>query len=381
MADQQTLTTPSADVRYGLEAHGICKTFTDGAGKTVSAVDGVDLLIPVGQFWVLLGPSGCGKTTLLRCLAGLERPDSGSVFMAGMRVFDASRSFAQQQVGMVFQNYALWPHMTIAQNVGFPLTNVPRQSRLSKAGIRRRVQELLELVALGGLGDRKINQLSGGQQQRVALARAIAAGNDVVLFDEPLSNIDAKVREQLRAELRSMQRRLGFTALYVTHDQAEAFELGDQIAVMRAGQIVQLAKPRELYEQPRTRYVAQFVGSSNLLDCVDTPPVSDGPVTVSTVIGPVTVDTPAAARPPGRIVVASRSHHWTIEASARGSAVNRWSGTVAAAVYQGWYTEYTVVVGDTRLRVSTDADPGIAQGGTAWVSIDPGHCFLLSNDD
>jgi len=378
MPGRQTLVAPPADIRYGLEARGITKTFTDAAGKSVAAVDGIDLRIPAGQFWVLLGASGCGKTTLLRCLAGLERPEAGTVWVSGQTVFDASRSFsAEHQVGMVFQNYALWPHMTIAQNVAFPLANVPRRARLSKRGIRDRVHELLALVALGGLADRKINQLSGGQQQRVALARAIAAGDDVVFFDEPLSNIDAKVREQLRAELRSMQRRLGFTALYVTHDQSEAFELGDQIAVMRAGQIVQLGAPRELYERPSSRYVAQFVGSSNLLDCTDDP----GRDTVGTVIGPVTVGA-AGPRSGRRLVVASRSHHWRIGATApAGTPVNCWSGTVASAVYQGWYTEYTVIVGETRLRVWTDAEQGVAEGDTAWVSVEPRHCFLLSHDD
>jgi iron(III) transport system ATP-binding protein len=383
VVDQRTSATRSADVRYGLEARGITKTFADGSGQNVTAVDHIDLLVPAGQFWVLLGPSGCGKTTLLRCLAGLERPDSGSISMSGRQVFDASRSFAaEHQVGMVFQNYALWPHMTVAQNVRFPLTNVPRPARLSKEGMRDRVGELLELMSLDGLGDRKINQLSGGQQQRVALARAIAVGNDVVLFDEPLSNIDAKVREQLRAELRSMQRKLGFTALYVTHDQAEAFELADQIAVMRAGRIVQLAAPRELYEKPRTRYVAQFVGSSNLLDGEDVSVDAAGRTTVSTAIGPVVVSAPPAPGPAGRTVVASRSHRWRIDALARGNAVNRWSGTVTDVVYLGWYTDYTVDVDGTRVHIWTDdADLEIAPGATVWVGVDAENCVLLSDDD
>jgi iron(III) transport system ATP-binding protein len=197
--------------KVGIEVTALRKVFTDAKGQRVAAVDGVDLQVPAGEFWVLLGPSGCGKTTLLRCLAGLEEPTEGSIRLRGETVFQAGKrapAAQHRRVGMVFQSYALWPHMTVAQNIAYPLTSAPRATRLSRAAIRARVEELLGTMKLAGLGDRKINQLSGGQQQRVALARAIALGNDVVLFDEPLSNIDAKVREQLRFELRAMQRQL-----------------------------------------------------------------------------------------------------------------------------------------------------------------------------
>jgi iron(III) transport system ATP-binding protein len=366
---------------YGIEARGISKHFVDDSGKTVAAVDGIDLLVPAGQFWVLLGPSGCGKTTLLRCLAGLEMPEAGSISMAGEEVFDASRSFAtERQVGMVFQNYALWPHMTVAQNVGFPLTNVARRHRLSRPQMRARVKELLELMSLGALGDRKINQLSGGQQQRVALARAIAVGNDVVLFDEPLSNIDAKVREQLRAELRSMQQKLGFTALYVTHDQTEAFEMADQIAVMRAGRIVQLASPREVYEKPDTRYVAEFVGTSNLIEGGEISAGSPGLIVMKTSIGPIVVSgsIEASANP---VVIASRGHHWWIDRVERSGAVNSWRGTVTATVYMGWYTEFTVDVEGGTVRVWSADEATIEPGMSVWVGVDPHRCVLLDSDD
>ncbi len=379
------MTEPS-DVTYGIEARGIRKRFVDASGKSVAAVDGIDLLVPAGQFWVLLGPSGCGKTTLLRCLAGLETPESGTIAMAGVDVFDASRKFvAERQVGMVFQNYALWPHMTVGQNIGFPLTNVPRRQRLSRSAMRARVAELLELMSLGGLGDRRVNQLSGGQQQRVALARAIAVGNDVVLFDEPLSNIDAKVREQLRAELRSMQQKLGFTALYVTHDQSEAFEMADQIAVMRTGRIEQLAAPRELYKKPHTRYVADFVGTSNLLEGGE---ISEGPpsfIVIKTPIGPLVLAGDRAAAETtdatSRTVVSSRSHDWWIEPTARAEARNAWSGTVRHVVYMGWYTEFEVEIGGTTVRVWSEEELAIEPGATVWVGVEPQHCVLLSDDD
>src|SRR4051794_33804245 len=235
-------------------------------------------------------------------------------------------------------------------------------------------------MGLHGLSDRRINQLSGGQQQRVSLARAIAVGNDVVLFDEPLSNIDAKVREQLRAELRSMQRRLGFTALYVTHDQAEAFEMADRIAVMRNGRIVQLAAPHELYERPRTEYVARFVGSSNVLTGTPGPRTSAGTTTVQTRIGPLTV----ACVPDGpreEVVVASRNHRWWIDGAERPGAANAWRGRVADAVFMGWYTDYAVEVDGEIIRVWSDVEPQVAVGTQAWIGVDPRHCVLLTSDD
>jgi iron(III) transport system ATP-binding protein len=365
--------------KLGIDVRGLRKVFTDARGQRVAAVDGVDLQVPAGEFWVLLGPSGCGKTTLLRCLAGLEEPSAGSIRLRGETVFEAGRRMPAAQhrrIGMVFQNYALWPHMTVAQNIAYPLTSAPRATRLSRAAIKARVDELLGIMKLGPLGDRKINQLSGGQQQRVALARAIALGNDVVLFDEPLSNIDAKVREQLRFELRTMQRELGFTAVYVTHDQIEALELADRIAVMHEGKVVQLGTGEEVYRRPDTRYVAEFVGTSNLIPGK----LNRGSSTVDSIIGPIEVGIVGADVAGDDIVVASRAHDWWISSQPRPEAVNRWEGTLLGSSYLGWYTEYVVTVGPVQLRVWADGPSRAEPGDRIWVGVDPAKCVVVNAD-
>ena len=243
----------------------LAKTFRREDGSRTRAIDGVSLDVQPGEFVVLLGPSGCGKTTLLRSIAGLEQPDSGAIDIRGETVFSSERRIdvppERRRLAMIFQSYALWPHMTAFENVAYPLQN----RRLKKQEIRDRVERVFELVSIPELQRQYPGQLSGGQQQRVALARALVGGGDLVLFDEPLSNVDAKVREQLRFELLSMQRELGFAAIYVTHDQTEAMELGHRVAVMREGQVAQIGPPQEIYLQPRSRYVANFVGSANEL--------------------------------------------------------------------------------------------------------------------
>jgi ABC-type Fe3+/spermidine/putrescine transport system ATPase subunit len=378
MTVQPTAVEPAASTRdVGIELRGLRKVFTDANGQRVAAVDGVDLKVPAGEFWVLLGPSGCGKTTLLRCLAGLEQPDEGMIRLRGETVFEAGKRMPAAQhrrIGMVFQNYALWPHMTVAQNVAYPLASAPRASRLSRAAIRTRVADLLGTMKLGGLGDRKINQLSGGQQQRVALARAIAVGNDVVLFDEPLSNIDAKVREQLRFELRTMQRDLGFTAVYVTHDQIEALELADRIAVMQTGNVIQLGTPEEVYRRPRTRYVAEFVGTSNLLPGR----LPSGRSTVESAIGPVVAGEVGAH---GDVVVVSRAHAWWIDRAPRDTGPNRWEGTLVGSSYLGWYTEHVVRVGSTQVRIwDSSASRRFAPGDRIWIGVPADECVVVSAD-
>ncbi|MDE3078339.1 MAG: ABC transporter ATP-binding protein, partial [Chloroflexota bacterium] len=216
----------------------------------VLALDNVSLEIAAGEILVLLGPSGCGKTTLLRCIAGLERPDSGELYVQGRPVFSSSTHVwlppERRQLSMVFQSYALWPHMTVFENVAYPLRNV----KVPAAEVRERTEAVLGVVGLGAYAPAYPGQLSGGQQQRVALARAIVANEGVVLFDEPLSNLDAKVRERLRVDLLALQRDIGFSALYVTHDQTEATALGDRIAVMSTGRMAQSGTPVEIYDRP-----------------------------------------------------------------------------------------------------------------------------------
>ncbi|NUR86166.1 MAG: ABC transporter ATP-binding protein [Nonomuraea sp.] len=230
------------------------------------AVDGVSLEVGEGEFHSLLGPSGCGKTTTLRCVAGLELPDSGSIDLAGTTVFGAGTAVPTERrdIGMVFQSYAIWPHLSVFENAAFPL-RVSRE-RHSRAEIRRRVEEALAVVRLDGLESRRATQLSGGQQQRLALARALIRRPRLLLLDEPLSNLDARLRAQMRTELRQLQRRLGVTTLFVTHDQAEALSLSTHVSVMDGGKIVQRGAPRDIYERPASRFVADFVGVANFVD-------------------------------------------------------------------------------------------------------------------
>ena len=377
-----TMTTGAASAeRAGIVLAGVSKHFVDDRGARVAAVDDVSLTVAPGEFLVLLGPSGCGKTTLLRCLAGLENPDAGQIDIKGRTVFSSSMRVpsGERRVGMVFQSYALWPHMTVEQNVSYPLRNLPRGRRMSRPAIAQRVDELLALMGLEQQARRKPGQLSGGQQQRVALARAIAAGNDVVLFDEPLSNIDAKVREALRLELRRMQRELGFTAIYVTHDQTEALELADRIAVMRDGKVVQLGTGHDVYRDPSSRFVAEFVGTSNML------PVSgelgpDG--TVSTALGPMQIAASGRASEHG--VVASRAHAWWVSARQPAPGPNQWRGTVRTSAYLGWYDEHVVDVGEVPIRVWSEAGSGtsdVVEGAEVWIGVSPVDCLLVSNVD
>jgi iron(III) transport system ATP-binding protein len=241
---------------------GLTKRF---AGKPPAvAVDDLSLEIESGEFVVLLGPSGCGKTTTLRSLAGLETPDRGRISLGGRTVFDAGKVNQppnKRRIGMVFQSYALWPHMTVRRNIGYPL----RAQRVGRDQSRTWIEETAALVDCAGLLDRYPAQLSGGQQQRVALARGIVARPDLVLFDEPLSNLDARLRDQVRAHLHELHGRLGFTAVFVTHDQTEALALGDRLAIMKAGRIEQLDTPQRVFEEPATEYVAGFIGMSNRL--------------------------------------------------------------------------------------------------------------------
>jgi spermidine/putrescine ABC transporter ATP-binding subunit len=227
---------------------------------TVVAVDHVNLSIESGEFFTIIGPSGCGKSTTLRIIAGFELPEEGHVYFNDEDV--TFKKPYERNTAMVFQNYALWPHMTVYDNIAYGL----RLKKIPEDEIRKRVKRVLELVELEGLEDRYPLQLSGGQQQRVALARALVVEPDVLLLDEPLSNLDAKLRLEMREELKSLQRRLGITTVYVTHDQIEALSMSDRIAVMNKGKILQVGKPDELYFRPSSLFVADFLGRSNILD-------------------------------------------------------------------------------------------------------------------
>jgi ABC-type Fe3+/spermidine/putrescine transport system ATPase subunit len=309
---------------------------------TVAAVNGLSLTIQPGEVFTLLGPSGCGKSTTLRMVAGLERPDGGEVFLAGQLIASGDQAFSlppeKRDLGMVFQSYAIWPHMTVFDNVAFPL----QLRHLPKHQISERVEQVLELVGLGGLGKRGATELSGGQQQRVALARAVVYEPKLLLLDEPLSNLDAKLREHMRVELRALQQRLGIAVLFVTHDQAEAMVLSDRIAVMQSGRIEQVGSPVALYERPATPFVRDFLGRVLTLDVAM---AADDTVEVDGEAGAV-FQLPAARGTPvpgssGRLVLACRPEDVAIEPAAE-AGLNRLSATVESVAYLGEHIEYGV---------------------------------------
>jgi len=302
----------------------------------------ITLTIEPGEFFALLGPSGSGKSTLLRVLAGFAQPDAGRVLVDGR---DISRIPPwERDIGMVFQNYALWPHMTVARNVAFGL----EERRLPRADIDRKVAAALQLVGLAELGVRRPSQLSGGQQQRVALARTIAIEPKVLLLDEPLSNLDAKLRVHMRSELLALQRKLGITTIFVTHDQEEALSIADRVAVLDQGVIQQTGTPMQLYDHPVNRFIAQFVGTINLFDGEVTR--ANGQATfVSTGLGRVAVAADAPAN--GRAQLAIRPHAIRLSGDESAREADRiWlEGTVIHREFLGEFVRYVVRIGDAEL--------------------------------
>ncbi|MGH2404902.1 MAG: ABC transporter ATP-binding protein, partial [bacterium] len=304
--------------------------------QRVNAVDGVTLDAPEGRILTLLGPSGCGKSTTLRCIAGLERPDEGEIFFDGRVVFSRrQRVFVppeRRNIGMVFQSYGIWPHLTVFENVAYPL----QVRRLPGPKIRERVGRALTLVGLSGLADRPAPFLSGGQQQRVALARALVYEPSVLLLDEPLSNLDAKVREQVREEIRSLQRHLGITTVYVTHDQLEALSLSDVVAVMHEGRLVELGTPQDLYQRPRARFTSDFLGGISYLSG-RIASRDGGAVTIDTSQGQMRGRTSQEMRDGETVLVGIRPEHITLHRRPPVETVNAFEGTITSALFEGAY--------------------------------------------
>jgi iron(III) transport system ATP-binding protein len=328
---------------------GLVKVFEGG----VRAVDDVSLTVPQGEFVTLLGPSGCGKTTTLNCVAGLERPDAGRIAVGSSVLTDVARRVIlppeRRDLGMVFQSYALWPHMTVFDNLAFGL----RRRKVPSVEIATRIKSTLELVELAGLEKRYPYQLSGGQQQRVALARAVVAQPRVLLLDEPLSNLDAKVRERARFWLRDLQRRLGITAIYVTHDQAEALAISDRIAVMSEGRVLQYAPPSDIYERPSSRFVAEFIGRSSFLRGVVVG-ASQGRIQVKladsgSVLNAASTDARLAAGDP--VVLAVRSER--IDVRGDNATENVVTARIKSFVYAGAEYEYILDTPEGELRASS----------------------------
>lgn len=343
--------------------------------ESIRVLRDIDLDVHEGELLVLLGPSGCGKTTLLRCLVGLERPNGGSIELGGSPVVDVSRGISlppnKRDVGMVFQNYALWPHMKIGENVAYPLKARGMKRELKEG----RVAEVLNVVQCGHLIDRYPPELSGGQQQRVSLARALAPRPTLLLLDEPLSNLDALLRVELRAQLRVLHRELGFTAVYVTHDQEEALALGTRVAVMRSGQIEQIGTPSEVYRLPATEYVADFLGARNqlVLDA-ETASVAGQPLDVR-------LD-PALT---GSYTLRIRPNHLKIrqagtETDSRGQIWLK-NGRVLEVIPGSEHYEHIVELDGVQLTAYVPLQQGaLAPGEQVDLGIDPSNAYCYGTD-
>jgi iron(III) transport system ATP-binding protein len=303
---------------------------------SVVAVNAVNLAIQEGEMFTLLGPSGCGKTTLLRLVAGFYAPDEGDILFDGKRVNDMPPY--ERGIGMVFQNFALWPHMTVFENAAYGL----KLRRLARSEIDTRVKAVFEKVKLAGLGERYPGQLSGGQQQRVALARALVLNPKILLLDEPLSNLDAKIRVQVRQEIRKLQKELGITTMYVTHDQEEALTLSDHIAVFNEGKVFQVGLPKQLYERPANRFVADFIGVNNLIDGV-VESVDPTRLRVKTAVGAIAALFDPRFKAGDRCILCVRPENADVDGDAAADR-NHLMGRITFAAYLGNSLRYDVEV-------------------------------------
>jgi iron(III) transport system ATP-binding protein len=358
------------------------KTFVAPGNVTVNAVDGISLGIESGKLITLLGPSGCGKTTTLRCLAGLERPDAGRIVIGDRTMFDSEKGIfvspSDRGIGMVFQSYAIWPHMTVFENVAFPL-RVARERKYSSADIKQKVGRALEMVRMSGYEDRPATQLSGGQQQRLAFARGLVREPDILLLDEPLSNLDAKLREQMRVELKRLQKSLGITTVYVTHDQSEALALSDEIAVFSAGKIIQRGTPQEIYRAPKSQFVADFIGSANFLKgTVKEATADDGSASVETPYGVFRCSFAQAVGAGQAVLVSARPEDLALSETAPSDGVNVLAGKIAHRVFLGEVVDYLVDTGSgTEIRVRSKPELDFHVGQPVHVSVAPNKCVGL----
>ena len=344
----------------------------------VPAVKGISFRVRAGEQLTLLGPSGCGKTTTLRAIAGLERPSAGAIRIGGETMYASAEGInipaEKRGLSMVFQSYAIWPHMTVFENVAYGL----RVRRKSRHEILTRVREALALVQMAPYENRPASALSGGQQQRVALARACVFQPSVLLFDEPLSNLDAKLRADMRIELRELQHRLGITSVYVTHDLEEALAMSDRIVVMRDGNIEQIGSPTEIYNLPRNAFVADFIGSSNLIAGQLRPDLaSDGLIALETSAGQVVHGVAHGRAVPPEPVFSVRTVYLRLSFERPAGLRNVWPVRVHHCVFQGDFSQVNVTWGDRDLVVRSAALEPIPEGRDAFLSVEPRHCVLI----
>jgi iron(III) transport system ATP-binding protein len=363
-----------------LAIRNLKKTYRTG-GSAVFAVRGVSFDVPRGAFFTLLGPSGCGKTTILHCIAGLETPDAGDIEIGGVSVYSASRNHNEpphrRSLGMVFQSYAIWPHMTVFENVAFPLRHAC--PRINKQEICERVLSTLRVVQLDGVADKLAPFLSGGQQQRVALARALVHEPKLLLLDEPLSNLDAKLREEMRQEIRRLTRQFGITAVFVTHDQVEALTMSDQIALMDAGHVVQQGTPHDIYYRPRSAFAARFVGSGNIIPGrVLSAPNAQGRAEIDTPFGRVACVVAPGASQGSRIDLALRVCNGHAPTAER---LNFFRLEIAQTSFIGDFIEGVAHAGQSSLRVRLEPHARIQAPQSTVVEVIPDRCVVLPCKD
>jgi iron(III) transport system ATP-binding protein len=360
-----------------IEIEALSKTY---GGGDVKAVDGIGFKVETGSLFTLLGPSGCGKTTTLRCVAGLEKPDSGEIRLFGEHVYSSKSNVfvapSRRNIGMVFQSYAIWPHMTVFQNVAYPL----KGKGWSRKEMRTRALDALKVVDLEGYEDRPAPKLSGGQQQRVALARAMASDPKVFLFDEPLSNLDAKLREEMRGQIRQLQRKLGITSLYVTHDQVEALSISDQIAIMDGGRIIEVGRPRDIYLHPHSKFAAQFVGLTNILPASLKGADDRVGLRLEVPFGELVCTQAETNRPPpdSRVMVLIRPENLRLSIDRMENQPNVWPGKVISSTFLGEFLDVAVSCSGTSLRARISPFSQIHDGADVFLHVAPEQFSVIS---
>ncbi|NWB91435.1 ABC transporter ATP-binding protein [Pseudomonas agarici] len=362
-----------------LNVKALCTEYPNEKGEIVKAAQDISFEVPQGKLFTLLGPSGCGKTTTLRSIAGLERPNSGEILVGDVAVYSSSKKIFvtpnKRNFGMVFQSYAIWPHMNVFQNTAFPLEVGTR--KFTKRQIEEKVMRVLTAVGLDHVADREATKMSGGQQQRLALARALVMEPKLLLLDEPLSNLDAKLRERMRFELKRMQRELGLTTIYVTHDQSEALALSHEIAVMNAGRIVQIGSPRDIYERPRDKFVADFVGLTNFLEAtVEVADNLNSGYRVSSTVGQLNITSLDPLERANKVLISVRPEDVELFEQ-RPEGLNVLEGIVDFKVFLGEYMDFQVKVGSQQLLARVHPSLKTVVGQKIYVRMNPEKCLTI----
>lgn len=364
-----------------LNVKALFKEYPNEHGEPVKAAQDITFDVPQGKLFTLLGPSGCGKTTTLRSIAGLERPSGGEITVGSNTVYSSEKKIFVQpnrrDIGMVFQSYAIWPHMNVFNNTAFPLQ--VGKKKYTKKQIEEKVLRALHVVALDGLESREATKLSGGQQQRLALARALVMEPQLLLLDEPLSNLDAKLRERMRFELKRLQRELGITSIYVTHDQSEALALSNQIAVMNAGRIVQIGTPREIYEVPNNEFVADFIGTTNFVKGEVMDLVREGYYKVKSEVGVITTFSINPLKTGDRVIVSIRPEnvHVSLERPSDASGNTILEAVADTRIFLGEYMDLQLKIEGTLLQARTHPSLRVGTGNPVYLELEPVKCIAL----